>query len=103
MKNTYEALLVAMVKDLEDTREKYNGYSYVTTIRNILVGKETAIIAPLFSAKPYYGIYEHLSKDETRRMMDGLIAKGWLGYVISNKGKKLYCTHEYHDFLCSMQ
>lgn len=41
-------LLIAMVKDLEDTREIYHGYSYVRTMRNILIGKEDAAIAPNF-------------------------------------------------------
>ena len=100
MKNTDNSLLVSMVRDLEMTRGKYNGYSYVTTIRNILVGKESAYIAPFFVTKPYYGMFARLSKDETRRMMDKLISTGELDYIISDKGKKLYCTHEYHDHLC---
>lgn len=100
MKRVDEGLLVSMVRDLEDTRGKYNGYSYVTTIRNILVGKETAYIAPFFVTKPYYGLYSRLSKDETRSLMDSLISEGELDYIISDKGKKLYCTHEYHDRLC---
>ena len=100
MKNVDDSLLVSMVRDLENTRSKYNGYSYVTTIRNILVGKESAYIAPFFVAKPYYGLYVSLSKDETRRLMDSLISNGQLDYIISNKGKKLYCTHEYYNQLC---
>ena len=43
-----KGLIIRMVKDLEDTRDMYYGYSYVRTIRNILVGKEGALIAPLF-------------------------------------------------------
>lgn len=100
MRNADISLLVSMVRDLEVTRDKYNGYSYVTTIRNILVGKESACIAPFFVGKPYYGLYARLSKDETRLMMDRLISEGKLDYIISGKGKKLYCTHEYYEELC---
>lgn len=51
------------------------------TIRNILVGKESAYIAPFFVTKPYYGMFARLSKDETRRMMDNLISAGELDYL----------------------
>ena len=33
-----DMVILCMVKDLEDTREKFQGYSYITTMRNILVG-----------------------------------------------------------------
>ena len=45
-------LLIGMVKDLEDTREMYQGYSYVRTMRNILIGKEDAVIAPFLRTNP---------------------------------------------------
>ena len=48
-------VLIKMVKDLEDTREIYHGYSYVRTMRNILTGKRSATIAPWFQGKEYYG------------------------------------------------
>ena len=41
-------MIIKMIKDLEDTRDKYNGYAYVRTMRNILVGKKDAAIAPYF-------------------------------------------------------
>ena len=96
-------LIISLVRDLESTRYKYAGYAYVTTIRNILTGNGRAIIAPNFIMKPYYGIYKKLSKAQTFEMLDALVKKGLLDYIISDKGKKLYCTHEYHDWMCRKQ
>ena len=66
-------LLIQMVKDLEDTREMYWGFPYVRTMRNILVGKETAVIAPAFKGKPYYGVFETLKLSSLEIMMDLLL------------------------------
>ncbi len=88
-------MLVMMVKDLEDTREKYKGYSYPRTMRNILIGKRDAIIAPWFRRRPYYGRIQKLSLDEMTRIMDLLVRYGQLNYIISDSNKKLYCTNDY--------
>ncbi len=66
-------LLIRLVKDLEDTRSEYRGFSYVRTIRNILIGKEDAAIAPFFEGKPYYGIFETLTLEQVEQMMDSLV------------------------------
>jgi len=90
-----ESLLVSIVKDLENTRDKYSGYAYIRTIRNILVGKEDAIIAPHFKECIYYGIYGGLRLDEVEDKMNRLVIKGKLNIIYTEHGK-LYCTHEYY-------
>lgn len=99
--NIPDILIVSMVKDLEDTRDKYQGYSYVTTMRNILVGKPDAAIAPYFRGKIYHGIINKASKEDVEETMESMVNRGILCYVISETGKKLYCTNEHHDYLCS--
>ena len=92
-------LLIAMVKDLEDTRELYHGYSYVRTMRNILIGKEDAVIAPNFKKKPYYGRYKEMTLEVLELIMDVLVEANQLDVIYTEHGK-LYCTHEYHEYLC---
>lgn len=92
-------LLIAMVRDLEDTREHYHGYSYVRTMRNILIGKEDAAIAPVFKNKDYFGCFQELTLEELERMMDKLVKNNKLDVIHTSHGK-LYCTHEYHEHLC---
>lgn len=92
-------LLIGMVKDLEDTREVYHGYSYVRTMRNILIGKEDAAIAPVFKDKPYYGQYKEMTLEVLEMMMDVLVETDQLDIIYTDHGK-LYCTHEYHEYLC---
>ena len=89
-----EELLMRMVKDLEDTREIYCGYSYVRTMRNILVGKEDAVIAPFFKGKPYYGIFETLELVAVEKLMDRLVSRNQLSIIYTARGK-LYCTNYY--------
>ena len=89
-------LLLQMVKDLEDTREIYQGYSYVRTMRNILVGKEGALIAPYFQSKPYYGLFDELKLEEAEYYFDNLAKAGLLDIIHTDNGK-LYCTHEHYE------
>lgn len=89
-------LIVKMVKDLERTRKFYCGYAYVRTMRNILVGKEGAVIAPYFKNEPYYGQYYRLSLEEVEMMMDQLVRTGRLRVIRTSRGK-LYCTPEYYE------
>ncbi len=95
----FEQYLISMVKDLEDTRAKYNGYSYVRTMRNILIGKNDAAIAPFFVEKKYYGLFSDLMMEECEKIMDTLVSRNKIEYVITDHGK-LYCTKDYHDYLC---
>ena len=88
-------LLLKMVKDLEDTREVYCGYSYVRTMRDILVGKDDAVIALSFKGKPYYGIYDKLELTTVEKMLDGLVSQNQLSIIYTGRGK-LYCTNEYY-------
>ena len=92
-------MLIAMIKDLEETREIHGGYSYVRTMRNILVGKEDAAIAPYFKGKPYYGIAPTMKLEELENIMDSFV-KANLIDVLHTKHGKLYCTHEYHEDYC---
>jgi hypothetical protein len=69
-------------------------------MRNILVGKPDAAIAPYFKDKIYHGIIDKLPKEDLEIKMESLVKKGFLDYIISDNGKKLYCTHDYHDMLC---
>lgn len=92
-------LLIGMVKDLEKTREIYHGYSYVRTMRNILIGKEDAAIAPAFKSKPYYGQFEGMTLEVLEQMMDTLVETNQLDVIHTEHGK-LYCSHEYHEYLC---
>lgn len=92
-------LLIGMVKDLENTRDVYKGYSYVRTMRNILIGKEDAAIAPFFDMKPYYGQFYELSLEELEQMMDVLVKTNQLRVFVTEHGK-LYCTQEYYEYLC---
>jgi len=94
-----DGLLISMVKDLEDTREIYHGYSYVRTMRNILIGKDDAAIASFFRDKPYYGQFEELKLEALEHMMDAMTVSGQLCIIYTEHGK-LYCTQEYHDKLC---
>ncbi|WP_051200008.1 tetratricopeptide repeat protein [Butyrivibrio sp. FCS006] len=86
-------LLIRLVKDLEDTRSEYKGYSYVRTIRNILIGKEDAAIAPFFKGKPYYGQFEALTLERVEEMMDALVSSYQLDVIHTEHGK-LYCSRE---------
>lgn len=88
-------LIIQMVKDLEKTRDDYRGYSYVRTMRNILVGKEDAAVAPLFKEKPYYGLVDHMKLDELEGLLDKLVIDDKLDVIYTDHGK-LYCTHEYY-------
>ena len=91
-----------MIKDLEDTRDIYHGYSYVRTMRNILVGKEDAAIAPYFKDKPYYGSFPHLKLEDLENIMDTFVKANLIDVVLTKHGK-LYCTHEYHNEICKKQ
>lgn len=96
--NNYEKvyeIIIKMVNDLERTRDDYHGYAYVRTMRNILVGKEDAAIAPFFKNKPYYGLVDHMKLDELERIMDSLVRDNRLDIIYTDHGK-LYCTHEYY-------
>lgn len=91
---------IELVKDLEDTRDDYKGYSYIRTMRNILIGNENATIAPFFASKPYYGMYERLKLEDLELIMDALVKAHQLEVVFTEHGK-LYCTKEFYiDRLC---
>ena len=90
---------IQLVKDLEDTRDQYHGYAYVRTLRNIIVGKKDAAIAPLFQGKPYYGCVPYLTLQETEKIFDALVQINQLELILTEHGK-LYCTPEYHEYLC---
>lgn len=92
MKDT-EKMLTKVVKDLENTRHKYGGYPYVRTIRNILVGKADAAIAPYFATKPYYGMFYELTLKETEDLLDKLVSKNKLDTIFTGHGK-MYCSVE---------
>ena len=95
----FESLLIQMVKDLEDTRYKYFGYSYRRTMRNILTGNISAVIAPNFMSKEYFGIVSYLTLDNCTKIMETLVKKGKIAYVDTEHGR-LYCTKDYHDHIC---
>lgn len=88
-------MIIEMVRDLERTRHDYNGYAYVRTMRNILVGKKDAAIAPYFSRKPYYGVVPYLGLNDLEGIMDGLVRNNRLDIIFTEHGK-LYCTHEWY-------
>ena len=88
---TKNELFVKMVRDLERTRASYGGYAYVRTMRNILVGKTNAAIAPFFKDEPYYGQYYKLSLDQVEDMADELVAANRLKIIYTARGK-LYST-----------
>ena len=90
-----DQLLLRMVKDLEDTRDIYYGYSYVRTIRNILVGKDGAVIAPFFKGKTYYGVCDTLELATVEKILDGLVSQNQLSVIYIRRGK-LYCTNDYY-------
>ena len=92
-------MFISMVKDLEDTREIYGGYSYVRTMRNILVGKKDASIAPYFKDKPYYGKFPSLRLEDLEKIMDSFVLANLIDVIYTQHGK-LYCTHEYHEEYC---
>lgn len=92
-------LLIGMIKELEETREIYHGYSYVRTMRNILIGKKDAAIAPYFQNKPYYGQFKELKLEVLEQMLDTLVSTNQIDVLLTEHGK-LYCTHEYHEYLC---
>ncbi len=92
-------LLINMIKDLEETREIYHGYSYVRTMRNILIGKKDAAIAPFFQNKPYYGQFKDLKLDVLEQMLECLLETNQISVIHTEHGK-LYCTHEYHEYMC---
>lgn len=89
-------LLVNIVRDLEDTRIEIQGYSYVRTIRNILIGKQEAVIAPNFKGKPYYGVLKSLTLEETESLLDAAVNANKLICDYRAHGK-LYCTIEYYN------
>ena len=92
-------ILVALVKDLEDTRDIYHGYAYIKTIKNILIGNNKSIIAPCFQEKSYYGICRSATRKDIKNLMDNLVEKGKL-YADYRDKKVLYCTEEYLAELC---
>ncbi len=89
-------MMIKMVRDLERTREDYRGYAYVRTMRNILIGKEDAAIAPLFKGEPYYGHYYKLKLEQVEYMADALVRTNRLKIIYTDRGK-LYCTPEYYE------
>lgn len=95
MDNQICKLLIKIIQDLESTREKIQGYSYVRTIRNILIGKEDALIAPNFKNKQYYGLVNELTLQETEKMLDYLVNTNQITYFFTQNGK-LYCTFDYY-------
>lgn len=95
MNNQVCKMLIEIVKDLENTREYIHGYSYVRTIRNILIGKADAIIAPNFKNKKYYGIVRELTLQDTEELMDNLVKTNQITYMFTSNGK-LYCTFDYY-------
>ena len=99
MDKNISCLLFTVVNDLERTRDVINGYSYVRTIRNILIGKSDAAIAPNFSGKKYYGLISDLTLEETETMMDNMVKSKMLSCIYTSHGK-LYCTPDYHDDIC---
>ena len=92
-------MFITMVKDLEDTRDIYGGYSYIRTMRNILVGKEDAAIARYFKGKPYYGVFPSLKLEDLETMMDSFVQANLIDVIYTQHGK-LYCTPEYHEEYC---
>lgn len=92
-------LIIQMIKDLENTSDIYNGYSYVRTMRNILVGKKHAAIAPYFRDKPYYGQFRSLKLETLEQMLDTLVHTNQIDVLLTEHGK-LYCTHDYHAEMC---
>lgn len=98
MEGWNEIMFVSMIKDLENTRESYGGYSYVRTMRNILTGNKDATIAPFFKDKPYYGIFPYLKLSVLEEVLDSLVREKQIEVMITERGK-LYCSHEYYEFL----
>ena len=96
MNNVIAILLEQIVKDLEITRHKYSGYAYVRTIRNILIGKEDAVIAPHFKEQYYHGVISELTLEETEKLLDSLVKEGKLQCIYTEHGK-LYCTLEFYE------
>lgn len=92
-------LIIQMIKDLEDTRDIYKGYSYVRTMRNILIGNRQAAIAPYFRDKPYYGQFKNLKLEILEQMLDALVQTNQIDILLTEHGK-LYCTHDYHEEMC---
>ena len=86
-------VLIQMVKDLEDSSDKYCGYAYVRTMRNILIGNKDACIAPFFQGKQYYNLINSLKLEELEKIMDRIVREGDLNILYG----KLYCTHEYYN------
>lgn len=95
MDNQICKLLIKIIQDLENTREIIHGYSYVRTIRNILIGKEDALIAPNFKNKEYYGLVNELTLQETEKILDYLVDTNQITYFFTQNGK-LYCTFDYY-------
>ncbi len=94
MANNFDNELLGIVKDLENTRQIYHGYAYPRTIRNILVGKQNAVIAPFFTKKRYYGLFARLSLDAVSQAMDKLVSLNKITCIYTDRGK-LYCTWDY--------
>ena len=90
-----EQLLVRMVRDLEKTKYRFHGYAYRRTLRNILIGKEDAAIAPYFKGKAYHGIYAYLTLEAVTLKMDALVRRHLLDVIYTDHGK-LYCTPEHY-------
>ena len=80
MNNQIYKFVIEIVQDLENTREDIHGYPYVRTIRNILIGKEDAIIAPNFKNKQYYGLVNELTLQETEKILDYLVVTNQITY-----------------------
>lgn len=93
------ALYVQMIKDLEDTRDVYKGYSYIRTMRNILIGNERAVIAPHFRDKKYYGQFKKLKLEAAEHIFDYLAQTNQIDIIFTEHGK-LYCTHDYYKEMC---
>ena len=96
MPDELQEYLLNIVNDLEKTRDIYNGYSYARTIRNILVGKETAIIAPFFDDKEYYGYLDYISIKSVEQMLENLVKEKRLYFIYTDRGK-LFCTKEFYE------
>ena len=96
MDSKIQSLLLDLVKDLEKTRYKYDGYAYARTIRNILTGNKDSSVADHFKDKYYYGVLNQLSLKDAEDLMDDMLKLNVLDCIFTEHGK-LYCTHEYYQ------
>lgn len=81
-------VLVDLICDIEKNSSKFHCYPYLKTMRSILTAAKKSPIAPHFSDKYYYGIYNYLSLTKIEEVLTLLCEEDVLTYSLHHDKKR---------------